>query len=47
MTPDTATTGAALLDAARAALVRYVVLPTPYAVDAVTLWIAATHAQPA
>jgi hypothetical protein len=47
MTPDTATTGAALLDAVRAALVRYVVLPTPYAVDAVTLWIAATHAQPA
>ncbi len=47
MTPVTATTGAALLDAVRAALVRYVVLPTPYAVDAVTLWIAATHAQPA
>jgi hypothetical protein len=47
MTPDTATTGAALLDAVRAALVRYVVLPTPSAVDAVTLWIAATHAQPA
>lgn len=46
MTLDTAT-GAALLDAVRAALVRYVVLPTPYAVDAVTLWIAATHAQPA
>jgi hypothetical protein len=47
MTSDAATTGAALLDAVRAALVRYVVLPTPYAVDAVTLWIAATHAQPA
>ncbi|MGI8814882.1 MAG: DUF3631 domain-containing protein [Pseudonocardia sp.] len=39
--------GAALLDAVRAALIRYVVLPTPYAADAVTLWIAATHAQPA
>ncbi len=39
--------GAALLDSVRAALVRYVVLPTPYAADAVTLWIAASHAQPA
>jgi Protein of unknown function (DUF3631) len=39
--------GAALLDAVRHALVRYVVLPTPHAADAVTLWIAATHAQPA
>jgi Protein of unknown function (DUF3631) len=39
--------GAALLDAVRAALTRYVVLPTPQAADAVTLWIAATHAQPA
>ncbi|MGB6163435.1 MAG: DUF3631 domain-containing protein [Pseudonocardiaceae bacterium] len=51
MRPDTTTTtavdGAVLLDSVRAALVRYVVLPTPYAVDAVTLWIAATHAQPA
>lgn len=43
----TATDGAALLDAVRAALTRYVVLPTPQAADAVTLWIAATHAQPA
>jgi hypothetical protein len=39
--------GAALLDVVRAALTRYVVLPTPQAADAVTLWIAATHAQPA
>lgn len=39
--------GAALLDAVRAALTTYVVLPSPQAADAVTLWIAATHAQPA
>jgi Protein of unknown function (DUF3631) len=39
--------GAALLDAVHTALTRYVVLPTPQAADAVTLWIAATHAQPA
>lgn len=35
------------LDAVREAITRYVVLPTPEAVDAVALWIAATHAQPA
>ncbi|WP_412516485.1 DUF3631 domain-containing protein [Actinomadura madurae] len=39
--------GAELLDAVREALTRYVVLPSPQAADAVTLWIAATHAQPA
>lgn len=39
--------GAALLDGLRAALTRYVILPTPQAADSVTLWIAATHAQPA
>lgn len=39
--------GAALLDSLRAALTRYVILPTSHAADAVTLWIAATHAQPA
>ncbi|KDA44956.1 DUF3631 domain-containing protein [Frankia sp. BMG5.23] len=39
--------GAAILDAVRVALIRYVVLPTPEAADAVVLWIAATHAQPA
>lgn len=39
--------GAALLDDLRAALSKYVVFPTSEAADAVTLWIAATHAQPA
>lgn len=39
--------GAELLDRLRAALTRYVILPAPEAADAVTLWIAATHAQPA
>jgi hypothetical protein len=39
--------GVALLDAVHAALLRYVVLPSPAAVDAVVLWIAASHAQPA
>ena len=39
--------GAALLDELHAAFVRYVVLPSAEAVDAVTLWTAATHAQPA
>ncbi|MBA8827102.1 hypothetical protein FHX42_004486 [Saccharopolyspora lacisalsi] len=39
--------GEALLDALHAALKRYVALPSPEAVDAVVLWIAASHAQPA
>ncbi|MGV9386074.1 DUF3631 domain-containing protein [Nonomuraea sp. NPDC003707] len=39
--------GADLLDRLRAALTRYVILPSSEAADAVTLWIAATHAQPA
>ena len=39
--------GAKLLAELRAALTRYVVLPSPQAADAVTLWTAATHAQPA
>src|SRR5829696_2678363 len=39
--------GADLLDRLRAALVRYVVLPSAEAADAITLWIAATHAQTA
>lgn len=43
----TTPTGAELLDALHAALTRYVILPSAHAVDAVTLWIAATHAQPA
>ncbi|MFB9930961.1 DUF3631 domain-containing protein [Amycolatopsis halotolerans] len=42
-TPD----GAALLDSLRTALTRYVSLPSPETADAITLWIAATHAQPA
>lgn len=39
--------GADVLDSLHAALTRYVVLPDAHAVDAVVLWIAATHAQPA
>jgi hypothetical protein len=39
--------GAALLGELHAALCRYVVLPSSQAADAVTLWVAATHAQPA
>lgn len=39
--------GAALLDAIHAALTKYVVMPSKEATDAVTLWIACTHAQPA
>jgi hypothetical protein len=39
--------GAALLDALLAALTRYLIMPSTQAADAVTLWIAATHAQPA
>jgi len=39
--------GARLLDELPAALCRYVVLPSPQAADAVTLWTAASHAQPA
>jgi hypothetical protein len=39
--------GAALLDRVHQALTDYLVLPSPAATDAVTLWVAATHAQPA
>jgi hypothetical protein len=39
--------GAGLLAELRAAFTRYVVLPSPQVADAVTLWTAATHAQPA
>ena len=39
--------GAGLLGELRQAFTRYVVLPSPQAADAVTLWTAATHAQPA
>jgi hypothetical protein len=45
--PTTRHQGAALLADLHAALCRYVVLPSPEAADAVTLWIAASHAQPA
>ncbi|MFD8527216.1 DUF3631 domain-containing protein [Streptosporangium canum] len=44
---DDNTYGAILLDALLDSLTRYVILPTSQAADAVTLWIAATHAQPA
>ncbi|MGW5215938.1 DUF3631 domain-containing protein [Streptomyces sp. NPDC004051] len=43
-TPDE---GAALLDDLRAAIGRYVVLPNDEALTAVTLWVAASHIQPA
>jgi hypothetical protein len=39
--------GAGLLGELRQAVARYVVFPSPQAADAVTLWTAATHAQPA
>ena len=39
--------GAGLLDELCAAVARYVVAPSPEASDAITLWIAATHLQPA
>jgi hypothetical protein len=39
--------GAALLDDVRGALTRFVVLPSEATTDAVVLWIAASHAQPA
>ena len=38
---------AGLLDNVRAALTRYVILPSDASTDAVALWIAASHAQPA
>jgi hypothetical protein len=39
--------GAAILDRLRAAITRYVILPSSEAADAVALWIAASHAQAA
>lgn len=46
--PDTEpTAGADLLDELRCQLARFVVLPSEQALDAVTLWVAATHLQPA
>jgi Protein of unknown function (DUF3631) len=44
---DRAEPGAPLLAELHAALRRYVVFPSPEAADAVALWVAATHAQPA
>ncbi|OIJ96713.1 hypothetical protein BIV25_17305 [Streptomyces sp. MUSC 14] len=41
------TVGSALLDELRAQIAKFVILPTPEALDAVTLWVAATHLQPA
>lgn len=45
--PEAAVDGAALLGELEAAIRRYLVMPSPEAVDAVVLWIAATHVQPA
>ncbi|MGZ3117031.1 DUF3631 domain-containing protein [Streptomyces sp. H62] len=45
--PDSSNEGAALLDELRAAIARYVILPNGDALTAVTLWVAATHIQPA
>jgi hypothetical protein len=39
--------GAGLLEELHAALTRYVIFPNPHAANAVTLWVAASHAQPA
>jgi hypothetical protein len=47
MTEQSTSDGAATLDRLHSTLTRYVVLPSPQAIDAVTLWVAASHAQPA
>nr|BFE66200.1 hypothetical protein GCM10020063_107260 [Dactylosporangium thailandense] len=39
--------GAAILDRLHATITRYVILPSAAAVDAVVLWIAATHVRQA
>jgi hypothetical protein len=46
-TPAPPIDGAALLDQLHTFLTRYVIFSSPEAADAVTLWIAATHAQAA
>ena len=46
-TPHRVIEGTAILDRLHATLTRYVVLPSSESVDAVVLWIAASHAQPA
>ncbi len=45
--PDQVPDGAVMLDELRAIVARYVVLPDQHALNAVTLWIAASHLQPA
>ncbi|TQE28327.1 DUF3631 domain-containing protein, partial [Streptomyces ipomoeae] len=45
--PQQAAEGAQLLDELREAIARYVILPSGEALTAVTLWVAATHIQPA
>jgi hypothetical protein len=39
--------GSDILDQLHATLIKYLVFPCPEAADAVTLWVAASHAQPA
>ena len=41
------TIGSALLDELRRQIAKFVILPSPEALDAVTLWVAATHLQTA
>ncbi|MFV0135318.1 DUF3631 domain-containing protein [Streptomyces sp. HMX87] len=41
------TAGSALLDELRRRIAKFVILPSEQALDAVTLWVAATHLQPA
>ncbi|MFC8078327.1 DUF3631 domain-containing protein [Streptomyces sp. NPDC057307] len=41
------TPGSALLNELRAQIAKFVILPSPEALDAVALWVAATHLQPA
>ncbi|MGM0347232.1 DUF3631 domain-containing protein [Streptomyces sp. Adlamb9] len=45
--PGQASGGAQLLDELREAVARYVILPSSEALTAITLWVAATHIQPA
>ncbi|WP_032766676.1 DUF3631 domain-containing protein [Streptomyces sp. CNS654] len=45
--PRQAAEGAELLDELREAIARYVILPSGEALTAVTLWVAASHIQPA
>ncbi|HEX5742010.1 MAG TPA: DUF3631 domain-containing protein [Pilimelia sp.] len=45
--PPAPVDGAVILTDLHTAIRRYVILPSPEATDAVVLWIAATHAQPA